>query len=159
MNQPANPEHVSPPWLLIFGLVLGVGLVAFVAWDSIVPQRKNAPAVSAHVIELTNANWQKEVLESDIPVFVDFSAEWCGPCIQFAPTVHKLAERFKGRVKVGTFDVGNRSFNKGGKVTAQYRISGIPHLMLFKGGRPVPLEADRTEEDLARAIESVLGEK
>ena len=155
MNPPTSPERASPPWLLIGGLFLGGALLVFVVWGSPSSTSKNDPhAKSENVIELTNANWQKEVLDSDVPVFVDFWAEWCGPCLEFAPTVHKLADRYKGKIKVGTLNVDDNN-----QIANKYGVRGIPHLMIFKGGQPVKFRANRTEADLARVFDSVLASK
>lgn len=158
MNPPPNTERASPPWVLFVGLALGGALLAFMAWGSINPAAKQTmPVTSEHVIELTNANWQKEVIESEMPVFVDFTAKWCGPCRRIAPIVNALADRFKDKVKICKFDVGDQSFDKGHIIATKYRFNSIPHLMVFKGGRPVDFDAgDRSEEDIASALEAVL---
>ena len=154
MNQPMNNDRASPPWVLFVGLALGVGLLAFMAWGSIGPSSKQqAPAITSdHVVKFTDANWQKEVLESDIPVFVDFTADWCQPCRDFAPTVHKLADRFKGKVKVGTLNIDDN------EATAEkYRVTRIPRVILFKGGRPLNFDVgDRSEAYVARALDAML---
>src|SRR6266542_463665 len=99
MNEPTNSAR--GPWLLIIGMLLGGGLLVVMTWDSLSGknQANKNPTTSAHVVEFTIANWQKEVLDSDIPVFVDFTAKWCAPCQRFAPTVAKLAERYQGKIK------------------------------------------------------------
>jgi thioredoxin len=135
MTQP-NAAGASPPWFLIIGLFAGILFVGYIVWDSAKPS--HAPATSENVVELTTENWQKEVVESKIPVFVDFTAKWCGPCKQFAPTVNRLADRYKGKVKVAKFDVGDQGMNKGGDITAKFGINGIPHIMIFMGG-PEPV--------------------
>jgi len=85
-----------------------------------------------HVLELTDDNFDQEVLRSDKPVLVDFWAEWCMPCKMLAPTVHELAAEFAGKVKVGKVDTdSNRN------VSIKFGISAIPTLILFKGGQPV----------------------
>src|SRR5437667_353925 len=101
MTQPTTQASFSPPWFLILGVLAGVALIAFIVWDS--PSTRKSG--SSHVVEITQANWQKEVVESDIPVLVDFSASWCPPCQKLAPTIDKLAERYKGKVKVGKVDM------------------------------------------------------
>jgi thioredoxin 1 len=84
---------------------------------------------SANVIELTTENWQKEVVESTIPVLVDFWAPWCGPCRALAPTVDKLADQFAGRVKVGKLNTDDNQ-----EIGVRYAISAIPQLLFFHGG-------------------------
>lgn len=80
----------------------------------------------------TDANFAAEVLGSDTPVLVDFTAAWCGPCQQLAPTVAKLNAEWNGAVKVGQLDVDQNA-----ATVTQYGVLGIPALILFKAGRPV----------------------
>jgi len=81
---------------------------------------------------LTDANFEQEVLKSEIPVLVDFWAEWCFPCKMIAPIVEELSEEFEGKVKIGKMDTDSN------QVTAmQYGIAGIPSLLLFKDGEVV----------------------
>src|ERR1017187_1646116 len=128
MNQPPpTSPSVSPPWLLIAGLVLGGGLVLFIAWDSIAHSfRGNA---KGPVVELTDANWQQEVVESKVPVVVDFWAPWCGPCVKFGPTIEKLAGTYEGKVKVCKLNVDEAQ-----KIANKYKITSIPRIMIFNGG-------------------------
>jgi thioredoxin 1 len=87
---------------------------------------------SANLKELTDANFDAEVLKSDVPTLVDFWAVWCGPCKQIAPMVDALADEYKGRVKVGKLDVDHH------QITAQqYGVRSIPTLLIFKGGQVV----------------------
>jgi len=83
-------------------------------------------------IEITDANFQKEVLESSVPVLVDFWAVWCGPCKMIAPVVEEIASEYDGRLKVGKVDVDNNP-----EVPLKYGIRSIPTLMVFKGGNVV----------------------
>jgi thioredoxin 1 len=158
MTQPTTQDRFSPPWFLIVGLLAGIAFVAYIIWDSAGPSKaKNA---NPNVVELTQANWQKEVVESTVPVFVDFTATWCGPCRSFAPTVDKLADRYKGKVKVAKFDMGNQSFSKGRKLAEKYGIDGIPYIMIFKGGDQ-PLAqfrglTDTTETEITQALDKIL---
>ncbi len=87
---------------------------------------------SENVKELTDANFEAEVLKSDIPTLVDFWAVWCGPCKQIAPTVDALANEYKGRLKVAKMDVDHHQI-----VPQQYRVTSIPTLLIFKDGRVV----------------------
>jgi thioredoxin 1 len=80
-------------------------------------------------IEVTDGNFKQEVLASDIPVVVDFTAAWCGPCRMIAPLIEELAGEYEGRVKVGKLDVDN---NQG--TAAEYAVKSIPTLLFFKGG-------------------------
>ena len=87
---------------------------------------------STHVKELTDDNFETEVLKSDVPRLVDVWAVWCGPCRQVAPTVEALADQYQGKLKVGKMDVDHHQI-----VPQQYGIRSIPTLLIFKGGRVV----------------------
>jgi thioredoxin 1 len=108
---------------------------------------------SANVMEFTTENWEKEVLQSDRPVLVDFWAPWCGPCRALAPTIDKLAEQYSGRLKVGKLNTDDNQ-----DTAVRYGISGIPQVLLFRGGdepreRVVGLTS---EKELAKVIDRVL---
>ena len=83
-------------------------------------------------VEITDANFQKEVLNSDKPVLVDFWAVWCAPCKMVAPVVEELAKEYDGKLKVGKLDVDSNQ-----EVSMKYGIRSIPTLMVFKGGKVV----------------------
>ena len=85
-----------------------------------------------NVIELTDQNFEQEVLKSDVPVLVDFWAEWCGPCRMMGPTVDQVATDYAGKVKVGKLDVDANQ-----QTAYRYGIRGIPTILLFKGGQIV----------------------
>lgn len=84
------------------------------------------------LVELTDGNFQKEVLESSTPVLVDFWAVWCGPCRAIAPVVEELARDYEGKLKVGKMDVDAHQ-----EVPIRFGIRSIPTLMLFKNGQVV----------------------
>ncbi len=85
-----------------------------------------------NTVDFTDASFDQDVLRSEIPVLVDFWAEWCGPCRQMAPTIEAVAAEYAGKLKVGKLDVDSN-----GNTAMRYNIRGIPTLLLFKGGRVV----------------------
>jgi thioredoxin 1 len=84
---------------------------------------------SEKVIAFTDTNFDREVLQSEIPVLVDFWATWCAPCKAIAPLVDAVADEYTGRVKVGKVNVDENPATPG-----KYGVRGIPTLILFKGG-------------------------
>jgi len=83
-------------------------------------------------LHFTDENFQREVLESDIPVMVDFYADWCGPCKMIAPIIEELAKEYEGKVKIGKLNVDEDL-----KTSEKYRVMSIPTLIFFKNGAPV----------------------
>lgn len=83
-------------------------------------------------LTFTDANFKDEVINSDLPVLVDFYADWCGPCKMIGPIVAQLAEELEGKVKIGKLDV-----DANGVTAQQYRVMSIPTLLIFKGGQVV----------------------
>jgi thioredoxin 1 len=84
----------------------------------------------SNVVAVTTADFEKEVLQSPVPVLVDFWAVWCGPCRQVAPSVDAIAEEFSGKAKVFKVDVDNE-----GDLAIRYGIMSIPALLYFKDGK------------------------
>lgn len=84
-----------------------------------------------NTLTFDDANFEAEVLRSDIPVLVDFWAEWCGPCVMLAPTIDELASQYAGKVKVGKLDI-----DKSPKTAARFNVQSIPTVILFTGGQP-----------------------
>jgi thioredoxin 1 len=85
-----------------------------------------------NTLTLTDAQFDQDVINSDVPVLVDFWAEWCGPCRMMSPTIDAVADDYKGRVKVGKLNV-----DENGQTAMRYNIRGIPTLLLFKDGKIV----------------------
>lgn len=83
-------------------------------------------------IEITDQNFEIEVLKSDKPVLVDFWAVWCGPCKMIAPIVEQLAAEYEGKLKVGKLDVDNNQ-----QSAIKYGVRSIPTLLIFKDGKVV----------------------
>jgi thioredoxin len=81
---------------------------------------------------VTDANFEEEVINSSVPVLVDFWAEWCGPCKQIAPALEELAKEMEGKLKIVKINVDENT-----NVPTQYRIQAIPTLMLFNKGEMV----------------------
>jgi len=90
--------------------------------------------MAGSVKEFTDANWKSEVLDSSIPVVVDFWAPWCGPCRMLAPTIEKLAGEFGGRIKVGKM---NTDENQDTPSSVFPPISAIPTVLVFQEGKEV----------------------
>jgi thioredoxin 1 len=84
--------------------------------------------------QVTDASFKEEVLESDVPVLVDFWAPWCGPCRMVAPVVDEIAEQYAGQVKVVKLNTDENP-----NVASQYGIRSIPTLMIFKNGQRVDM--------------------
>ena len=102
--------------------------------------------------EVTDANFDTEVLKSDKPVLVDFWAPWCGPCRMVAPLVDELSTEYDGRVKFVKLNTDDNV-----KVATQYQIRSIPTLLVFKGGEPVgEIKGFRPKSDLKKRLDAAL---
>jgi thioredoxin 1 len=158
---PKNPSHgaTSPESpgrvrnLYLVELLLGGGLLLLVAAIFFTNNGGSGKA-NANIVTLTAENWQKEVVESPVPVVVDFWAPWCGPCRQLSPIVDEVAEKYAGRAKVGKLNVDDAK-----EIAARYRVSAIPQVSIFTGGA-TPQRTLVGEEafgtGIARAVDSVL---
>lgn len=80
----------------------------------------------------TAQNFEAEVMNSELPVLVDFFAQWCGPCKMMAPLVEKMAEKYEGKMKIGKLDVDDAM-----EIAQKYRVASIPTFIFFKNGEPV----------------------
>lgn len=87
---------------------------------------------SEDVLELSDDNFDSEILKSDVPALVDFWAVWCGPCRAIAPSVEALAGDYKGKLKVGKMNIDDHQITP-----QQYGVRSIPTLLIFKGGKVV----------------------
>jgi thioredoxin 1 len=104
------------------------------------------------IINITEDNFNSEVLESPVPVLVDFFAVWCGPCQIVAPILEKLVLRFQGKAKVARLNVDEQ-----GSIAAKYKITSIPTLMLFaKGEVKDQMIGAASEDAIAELIEKNL---
>ena len=105
------------------------------------------------VVELTDANFEQEVLKGQKPALVDLWAAWCGPCRLIAPVVEGLAGTYSGKLTVGKLNVDDYP-----QLAAQYRVMNIPTLLLFKQGQEVDrIVGVQPKEELVRRIEQALG--
>ncbi len=85
--------------------------------------------MSEHIHHITDASFEGEVLQSQVPVLVDYWAEWCGPCKMIAPILDDIAKEYAGKLKVAKLNIDENQ-----DTPAKFGIRGIPTLMLFKGG-------------------------
>jgi thioredoxin 1 len=123
---------------------------ATVRGQSTITQSEEAAMAGKNVIELTDANFEAEVLKSDVPVLVDFTATWCGPCKVLAPIVEGMADEFAGKYKIGKLDIDDAP-----GVTQKYGVRGVPTVMVFKGGEKKAQHVGVTNKDtLVKLLES-----
>ena len=98
----------------------------------------------------TAANFEEEVLQSELPVLVDFYADWCGPCKMLAPAVHEIAEENAGTIKVGKINVDEQM-----ELAMRFQVSSIPMLVVFKDGKAVAKTVGyRPKAEITAMVES-----
>ena len=103
-------------------------------------------------LTLTRENFEEEVLQSELPVLVDFYADWCGPCKMMGPVVEKCAEAYAGKMKIGKLNVDDNM-----AIAQKYRVVSIPHFIVFKSGEPaVTFGGAMSEADFCRKLDQVL---
>jgi thioredoxin 1 len=109
--------------------------------------------MSEQVLEINDNNFEKDVLQSDKPVLVDFWAPWCAPCRMLAPTVEAVAEKYNGNAAVVKLNVDENP-----SVSQRYGIKGIPTLILFKNGKEEERVVGATsKEAISRMIDKHIG--
>src|SRR3954462_13233293 len=108
--------------------------------------------MAGDMLEFTDANWQSEVVDSPLPVLVDFWAPWCGPCRRLAPTIEKLAGDYQGRVKVGKMDTDQNV-----EIPGDLQIREIPTVIVFQSGHEVARLRGLNDESRFRDTLASLG--
>lgn len=104
------------------------------------------------IVEITDSNFENEVIKSSLPILVDFWATWCAPCRTIAPHVEAMAQTFAGKVRVGKCDIDTSPM-----IPTQYEVRSVPTLLMFKGGQVLgqlvgPVARTRIEELVRKAL-------
>lgn len=100
----------------------------------------------------TVANFEEEVLHSELPVLVDFYADWCNPCKMMAPVIARLAEAYDGKIKVGKINVDENML-----IAQKYRVASIPNFIVFKNGSPAAnFVGAMSEADMRQKLDAII---
>ena len=106
-----------------------------------------------NLLELTDANFESEVIQSDTPVLVDFWAEWCQPCKMLGPTIEKIANEYEGKVKVGKVDTDSNR-----ETAVKFNITAIPTVIIFdKGTVAQQVVGLKGEVDYKKILDGLIG--
>ena len=104
------------------------------------------------IVSLTQDNFETEALKSATPIFVDFWAEWCGPCKMIAPVLDELANEYTGKIKIGKVNVDEQQ-----SLAAQYRVSSIPSFLMIKNGQVMEqMVGAKSKRDLKACFDRAL---
>lgn len=115
-------------------------------------QLDEALSMAGSTLEFTDGNWKTEVLDSPIPVMVDFWAPWCGPCRKLTPMIEKLAGEYQGKVKVGKMNTDENQ-----DTPSSLRVLSIPTVVVFQGGREIDRVVGVDSENKYRSILDKVG--
>ena len=108
--------------------------------------------MSAEILHVTDDNFDAEVLSSDLPVLVDFWAEWCGPCRMLAPVIDELAGQYEGKARIGKLDVDSNR-----EVAGQFGIMSIPTVIILKNGEVAKKFVGlASKDDIAAALDEAM---
>ena len=108
--------------------------------------------MSENLHEFTDQSFDAEVIQTDVPVLIDFWAAWCGPCKAIAPIIEEIADDYDGKVKVGKLDV-----DKNQNTAMQYGVRSIPTLLIIKNGEVISLIVGAVpKENITKALDEIL---
>jgi thioredoxin 1 len=109
-------------------------------------------AMSEHIVHATEDNFEADVLQSEIPVLVDFWAPWCTPCMALMPAIEAIASMYAGRLKVVKVNCDEAK-----PLADRHGVRGIPHLVFMKGGEQAAIVAGRTKTRLSMELDELIG--